>query len=164
MDFALLILRLLCLLLLAVRQHTFCVTVQIYKHYIRIFVFTIHLSCLLLSVIGMNFQQTRDSLSLNIFKNRLKSNLITPPRYFNTDKRLNQMYHARLRTACSPLRQHLHSKNIVDSPYCTCGDIEDTHHFLFICHQFTDLRQDLITQCQISVNLILPFYSVVIYH
>ena len=32
------------------------VTLQIYKHYIRILVFTIHLSCLLLSVIGMNFQ------------------------------------------------------------------------------------------------------------
>ena len=46
-------------LLLAVRQHTLCVTLQIYKHYIRIhgiLVFTILLSCLLLSVIGMNFQ------------------------------------------------------------------------------------------------------------
>ena len=30
-------------------------------------------------------------------------------------------------------------KNIVDNPYCTCGDIEDTHHFLFVCHQYTDL-------------------------
>ena len=35
-------------------------------------------------------------------------------------------------------------KNIVDSPYCTCGDIEDTHQFLFVCHKFTDLRRELI--------------------
>ena len=31
-------------------------------------------------------------------------------------------------------------KNLVDSPFCTCGDIEESHHFLFVCHQFTDLR------------------------
>ena len=68
-------------------------------------------------------------------------------------------YHARLRTACSPLRQHLHSKNIVDNPYCTCGDIEDTHHFLFVCHQFTDLRRDLLNSvsdiCQPNLNVLL---------
>ena len=43
----------------------------------------------------------------------------------------------------SPLRQHLNSKHKVDIPCCTCGDIEDTHHFLFVHHQFTDLRRDL---------------------
>ena len=94
----------------------------------------------------------RNSPNLNIFKNSLKSNLITPPRYYNTGERLGQIYHARLRTACSPLRQHLHSKIIVDNPYCTCGDIEDTHHFLFVCHQYTDLRRDLLN----SVSNICP--------
>ena len=54
-------------------------------------------------------EQTRNSPSLHIYKNRLKSNLITPPRYYNTGKIPRQIYHARLRTACSPLRQHLHS-------------------------------------------------------
>ena len=104
-------------------------------------------------------EQTRNSPSLNIFKNSLKSNLIIPPRYYNTGKRLGQIYHARLRTACSPLRQHLHSKNIVDNPYCTCGDIEDTHHFLFVCHQYTDLRRDLLNSvsdiCQPNLNVLL---------
>ena len=64
-------------------------------------------------------EQTRNAPSPNIFKNRLKSNLITPPRYYNIAKRLGQIY-------------------------CSCGDIEGTHHFLFVCHQFTDLRRDLI--------------------
>ena len=85
--------------------------------------------------------------------------MITPPRYYNTGKRLSQLYHARLRTACSPLRQHLHSKNIVNNPYCTCGDIEDTHHFLFVCHQYTDLRRDLLNSvsdiCQPNLNVLL---------
>ena len=53
-------------------------------------------------------EQTRNCPSLNTFNNSLKSNLITPPRYYNTGKRLGQIYHARLRTACSPLCQHLH--------------------------------------------------------
>ena len=56
-------------------------------------------------------EQTPNSTSLNIFKSSLKSNLITPPRYYNTGKRLGQIYHARLRTACSPLRQHPHNTN-----------------------------------------------------
>ena len=35
-------------------------------------------------------------------------------------------------------------KNIVDNPYCTCGDIEYTHHFLFVCLQYKYLRRDLL--------------------
>ena len=85
-------------------------------------------------------EQFRNSPSLYIFKKRLNSNVSTPPRYYNTGKRLGQIYHARLRNPCIPLRQHMYSKNIYDSPYCTCGDIEDTHHFLLVCNQFTDFR------------------------
>ena len=104
-------------------------------------------------------EQTQNSPSLNIFKNSLKSILITPPPYYNTGKRLGQIYHARLRTAYSPLRQHLHSKNIVENLYCTCGDIEDTHHFLFVCYQYSDLRRDLFNSvsdiCQPNLNVLL---------
>ena len=50
-------------------------------------------------------------------------------------------------------------KNIVDNPYYTCGDIEDTHHFLFVCHQYTDLRRDLLNSvsdiCQPNLNVLL---------
>ena len=55
-------------------------------------------------------EQTRNSPSLNIFKNSLKSNLIHHPDTITQVKILGQKYHARLRTACSSLRQHLHSK------------------------------------------------------
>ena len=50
-------------------------------------------------------------------------------------------------------------KNIVDIPYCTCGDIEDTHNFLCVRHQFTYLRRDLINSvsdiCQPNLNVLL---------
>ena len=111
-DFALVILLLLCLLLLVVHQSTLYETLQIYKHYIRILVITIHLYCLLLSVIGMNFQSKLGILQayLTSSKNSLKSNLIHHPDTITQVKILGQKYHARLRTACSSLRQHLHSK------------------------------------------------------
>ena len=50
-------------------------------------------------------------------------------------------------------------KNIVDSHYCTCGDLENTHHFLFVCNQFTDLRRDLTNSvsdiCQQNIIVLL---------
>ena len=50
-------------------------------------------------------------------------------------------------------------KNIVDNPYGICGDIEDTHHFLFVCHQYTDLRRDLLNSvsdiCRPNLNVLL---------
>ena len=50
-------------------------------------------------------------------------------------------------------------KNIVDSPYCTCRDIEDNHHFLFVCHHFKDLRRDFVNSvsdiCQPNPNVLL---------
>ena len=55
-------------------------------------------------------------------------------------------------------------KYIVDSPYCMCGDIEDTHYFLSVCNQLTDLRRTLKKQRQKVVDLILTFYSVMTYH
>ena len=52
-------------------------------------------------------EQTRDSASLNIFKTRINPNTEKPPRYYFIGKPLGQIYHARLRTNCSSLRQHL---------------------------------------------------------
>ena len=50
-------------------------------------------------------------------------------------------------------------ENIVDSTSWTCGDIEDTHHFLFVCYLFTYLRRDLINSvsdiCQPNLNVLL---------
>ena len=103
--------------------------------------------------------QTRESASLNIFKNKLNNDMVTPPRYYNTGKRLGQILHARLRTKCSALRQHLYSKNIIDNPECTCGLIEDTNHYLFVCHRFDDLRRELLNSisgiCHPNLNVLL---------
>ena len=54
------------------------------------------------------------------------------------------IYQARLRTNYSSLNQHLLSKHIVDIPLYTCGAIENTQHFIFICNSYNDLRRELI--------------------
>ena len=89
-------------------------------------------------------QPIRNSTSLSSFKYRLNSGATKPPSYYFEGKRLGQIYHTRLRTSCSSLNQHLFSKNIVDSPLCACGSIEDTNHYLFNCVQYNDIRQQLI--------------------
>ena len=90
-----------------------------------------------------DFEITRVDCSILAFKRKLNSNLNAPPKYFCDGKRLGQIYHARLRTICSSLNHHLFTKNIVDSPLCTCGSVEDTHRFLFSCYRNTNLRVEL---------------------
>ena len=105
-------------------------------------------------------EQTRNSSSLNIFKTRINSNINLPPSYYFTGKRIGQIYHARLRTKCSSLRQHLFSKNLIDSPRCACGSVEDNHHFLLVCDQYTDLRRELLTTVSEKCN---PTLDVLLY-
>ena len=70
-----------------------------------------------------------------------------------------QIHHSRLRTNCSSLTSHLFSKNIIDSPLCICGAIEDTRHYLFECTRYLDLRQELINAvsaiCEPTLNVLL---------
>ena len=104
-------------------------------------------------------EETRNSTSISTFKSKLNSNIQIPPKYYNCGTRIGQIYHARLRTACSALNQHLFSKNIVNSPSCSCGAVEDAHHFLFVCNLYTDLRRTLFQVVSViqqpSLNLLL---------
>ena len=133
MAFPPIILLLLYSLLLAALRHTHYVMLQIYKQYMQTLKCIRIPFCLLLFVIGMSFQSKLEILRASIvLRKSINVNISTPPRYYNTGKRLDQIYHARLRTSCSSLRQHLFSKRITDSPQCVCCSIEDTHHYLFV--------------------------------
>ena len=82
-----------------------------------------------------------------------------PPKYYNEGNRLAQIFHSRLRTNCNALNQHLHSKNIVPSPLCVCGSIENTGHFLLRCPLYHNHRQEMLITvsrlCQPTVNVLL---------
>ncbi|MES9994314.1 MAG: reverse transcriptase family protein, partial [Candidatus Thiodiazotropha sp.] len=104
-------------------------------------------------------QDLRDSNSLSSFKRKLNADVTKPPAYFNSGSRLGQIHHARLRTHCSSLNEHLFSKNIVDSPLCVCGEVENTHHYLFDCARYDDQRRDLLNAvslyCEPTINVLL---------
>ena len=104
-------------------------------------------------------EEVRFSSSLDAFKYKLNSDVIMPPKFYFTGKRLGQIYRARLRTNFSSLNQHLFSKTIIDSPTCTFCAAEDTYHHLFECNRFSNLRQELFNTvsmiCQLTLNVLL---------
>ena len=77
------------------------------------------------------------------FKHALNANTKSVPKFYFSGKREPAIQHARLRMHCSSLNEHLFSKNIVESPLCTCGAIEDTYHFLIACPLY-DRQRDLL--------------------
>ena len=70
-----------------------------------------------------------------------------------------QIIHAKLRTNCSALAKDLFNKNILDSPYCLCGEIENAAHFFLKCPRFTAQRNVLMNEIsqhsQVSLKIIL---------
>ena len=74
-------------------------------------------------------EEIRSSASLSVFKHKLNRDSKMPSKFYFIGKRLGQIYHARLRTNCSSLNQHLFSKNLIDNPLCICGSVEDTYHY-----------------------------------
>ena len=45
-----------------------------------------------------------------------------------------------LYTRRSSLNSHLYSKNIINSPSCSCGGFESAYHFFFICPIYRHTR------------------------
>lgn len=88
--------------------------------------------------------EVKRSVSLASFKTQLNKNNLKIPKYYSTGKRNLQIQHTRLRTSCSSLNQHLYSKNIVESPFCLCGAVETTEHFLLECPRYTPIRANMI--------------------
>ena len=88
--------------------------------------------------------EVKNSESLNIFKSKLNRTLVKTPAYYYVGKRYLQLTHTRLRTKSSALNDHLFAKNIISSPLCSCGAIETTNHFFFLCPKYNQSRTELI--------------------
>ena len=101
----------------------------------------------------------KNAESLSSFKYHI--NLGNPcPRglYFYGDKEI-QIIHARLRSKRSSLKEHLHLKNVVDSPLCRCGAVESTKHFFLECpfynNQKDKMRQTINEITRLALQIIL---------
>ena len=53
----------------------------------------------------------------------------------------------------------LYSKNITDSSLCSCGAVENAHHFFFTCPRYHEPRADMLDTLaflpEVTLNLIL---------
>ena len=90
--------------------------------------------------------EVRLAQSLPAFKYALNKNKQSVPSFFYEGSRILNVQHSRLRMHCSNLKEHLFSKNIVDSPLCECGVIEDTYHYIFTCPLYQAKRHELFTK------------------
>ena len=85
-----------------------------------------------------------NSLSTDL-KNAASISSFTPTHYVKAQlSRAGQLYHTRLRLECSSLNYHLYQKNLIDNPYCTCGQLESSTHF-FSCSVTSTMCKDSVT-------------------
>lgn len=104
-------------------------------------------------------EEIRNVPNLLSLKKKLNENLCAPPKYYYVGQRSGQIYHARLRTHCSSLHYDLFTKNIIDSPLCECGAVEDTCHYMTRCPRFDNIRQEMFNKisqiCQPTLDILL---------
>ena len=94
----------------------------------------------------------RSAQSLRVFKKQLQNDAVAIPMHYYTGERKAQILHCRLRLNCSALNHHLFSKNIVESPHCSCGAIENTHHFFFSCPLYDEMRNILFRSLPFNIQ------------
>ena len=103
--------------------------------------------------------EAKRSSSVISFKNYLNHNRMSVLKYFYTGNRKTQILHTRLRIKCSSLNSDLYSKNITESPFCRCRQVENPHHYLLCCPFYTAQRNELLNAVSeyqtISLNLLL---------
>ena len=81
--------------------------------------------------------------SLSAFKRYINRDKPNPNKLYFFGERKIQVIHARLRTKCSSLHQHLYFRNLIDSPLCDCGKIESNQHYFFECRYYHEFRNSL---------------------
>lgn len=87
--------------------------------------------------------QAKQISSLHSFKSYFNRGRTRVPKYFYYGKRKLQVLHMRLRTSCSSLNNDLYLKNIIHSPLCICGSVENAYHYFFVCGRFRLQRNEL---------------------
>ena len=79
--------------------------------------------------------------------------LDTEPKYYHCGDRFEQILHTRLRTECNSLNQHLFRRNLVDNPYCKCGEVENNKYFLLACPRYNQMRGEMILEIRQITNV-----------
>ena len=122
-------------------------------------------------------QSARNAQSLQVFKTKLQTQKHKPTINYNSGARINQILHCLLRFGCSSLNHDLYRKNIINSPLCTCGQLETQAHYLLYtlpklhctkklqklampnnCQQFTIWRRQITSGITVQIVMSLHNY------
>ena len=85
----------------------------------------------------------RNAESQDMFKALITDTKNKEPYYYYCGNRIEQMLHTKLHTECSSLIFYLYRRNLVPSPNCVCGAIENNKHLLD-CHRFVNDRDEML--------------------
>ena len=96
--------------------------------------------------------EIKGASTVSAFKYQLNKHKKPPPMYFHAGTRKGQILHTRIRMECCSLNSHLYSKNIINSPPCSCGGFESAYHF-FLYVQYTGTQEPYI--CVMSCKRII---------
>ena len=89
--------------------------------------------------------EAREATSLTIFKKHINRNIPKPPNYFSAGNRKINIIHTKLRHNCI-LNNDLFRRNIIGSPLCSCGQVENSYHFFFSCPLYKQARNRLFNE------------------
>ena len=83
--------------------------------------------------------------TVSAFKYQLNKHKKPPSMYFHASTRKGQILRTRICMECSSLNSHLYSKNLINSPSCSCGGFESACHFFFICPIYKHTRNKYLS-------------------
>ena len=97
--------------------------------------------------------------SIRSFKKYLNKNKITVPEYYHIGSRIGQILHSQLRLECSTVNLYMFNNNLCPSPFCSCGSVENTDHYLLHCPKYATIRNITINTLANSTDPNLLLYG-----
>ena len=103
----------------------------------------------LISGICCKYRQGSQPLE-TFFKKHINKNIPKPPTYFSVGNRKINIIHTKLRHNCIQ-NNDLFRSNIIGSPLCSCGQVENSNIFFFSCPLYYQAFNELLKIDQVDI-------------
>ena len=89
-------------------------------------------------------EEQRKTATVTSFKYQLNQPKSSIPKFYYVGERQTQILQTRLRTKCSSFNYYIILRNLTDLPFCRCGSIENTEHYLLQCRLYQQPRFEML--------------------
>ena len=104
-------------------------------------------------------EEQRNARTVASFKYQLNQPSSFIPKLYFVRERQTQILHTRLGTKCSSLYYYIFLRNLTDLPFCRCGSIENTEHYLLQCRLYQQPRDEMLNSvsqlCHVKLDVLL---------